>query len=155
MSLQNQPPIKQFPVGIISAKNLDDPDYLEKIIGPHIAQISHIYTNSANRLVLDFGFANGIPVTAFPITGERNLLWSIARIAENSKFVYIVATADSKSAQHAKEILDQKSIKYKLFEYEPCNHWKEKVCKIEEVISALAPEDVEKNQFYKAIRNLL
>lgn len=156
MSLHNPiVPVKQFPVGIISAKNLDDPDFLSKITEGYIQQINHIYTNNANKLVYDFAFEHGIPLTVFPITGDRNLLWSIARIVENSKFVYIVATPDSKSAQHAKESCDQKSIKYRVYDFEPCNHWKEKVFKIAEIVAASTSEDKEKSEFLRAVDKII
>ncbi len=140
MSLTPATP-KQFRYAILSAKNFDDPSFLAEQIGGNVANIGHIYTNGANRLVEDYARSNGIPCTVYPLEGS-NLLTSTHLILNESDAAYIIEAEGSKSAGQIKTMCEEKGIGYKLFPFEPCSHWKLKVCRAQEILAAL-PEELE------------
>lgn len=147
--------LKQYSLGLICAKNLDDRDFLSELIGGNVSLVSHIYTNGANPLVLDYAQAHGIPYTTFPLTGGRSLPWSNSEVISHSDFIYVVATPDSKSAGAAiAECVKQKK-KHRLISYEPINHWRGKVCKIQEILDAMPREDLQANEWTAAMMKVL
>lgn len=154
MSLTPAAP-KQFRYAILSAKNFDDPSFLAEQIGANLANIGHIYTNGANRLVEDFARENGIPCTVYPIQGS-NLLTSTHLILNAVDAAYIIDAEGSKSAGQIKAMCEEKGVGYKLFPFEPCSHWKLKVCRAQEILAAADEKDQESVlAAYVALRKVL
>ena len=154
MSLATPEQPKTFPVAILAAKNFDDPAGLEQFIGPAIANISEVYTNGANKLVVDFAAANGLPCTIYPLT-HSNLLKSTGLILDHVAFVYIIATIDSKSASQIEELCVKAGKKFKVIPYEPYSHWCEKTCKVEEIMEAIPLDEIQANDWLRAIKRVL
>lgn len=150
MSLSTQESPKTYPIAILAAKNLDDPSFLEEQIGGSLSSISHIYTNGANSLVGKYASDSGLPHTVFPLT-HSNLLKSTGLILEQVKFVYIISTPDSKSTKQIEEMCKKKGTKYRVINYEPYTHWAEKVVKVSEILTCMTKEDLEKNEYLKAL----
>jgi hypothetical protein len=132
MSIQTIQPPKTYRLGIIASKSFDDPDFLEKHLSEVVSKISHINTNGINSLSENFAKDYGIPYTVFPIC-SRSAPWSNSRIIENSDFVYIISTPDSKNSKLAKEECERKKIKYKFFIHDSISFWKNKVKELQEV----------------------
>ncbi len=141
MSLTPAAP-KQFRYAILSAKNFDDPSFLAEQIGGNLANIGHIYTNGANRLVEDFARSNGIPCTVYPLEGS-NLLTSTHLILNEADAAYIIEAEGSKSAGQIKALCEEKGVAFKLFPFEPCSHWKMKVLRVQEILAAADEDDGE------------
>lgn len=136
------PPVRQFAYAIFASKNLDDPSFLAEAIGGNLAAIGHIYTNGANQLVIDFGVSNGIPVTVFPLCGST-LPTSTHLILEKVDAAYLIADESSKSAAQIKDMCEKKGVVFKWLAFEPVTHWKAKVCRAQEILSALPKELLE------------
>jgi hypothetical protein len=152
MSLTTTVPVKQYRIGIICSKALDDPDFLPELVGPHLAAISHVYSNGANDLVAAFAASHGLPLTTFPLTGGRSLPWSLSQILGSElDFVYIVADPSSKSAASAVEACVKREIKHKVIPFSPYMHYAEKVGKTAEILSAVPKEEIEANPILKAL----
>ena len=145
MSLETVTPIKQHRLGIVAAKNLDDSGFLEELLGENISVISHINTNGANQEVVNFARDHGIPCTIYPLIG-RSLPWSNARILDNSDFVYIIGTTESKSAGQTVAECKLRKIKHRLIHFDSCAHWRDKVQAIGGVLAAFTAEDIEKSK---------
>lgn len=159
MGLSTTEPIRQYNLGIIAARNLDNSDFLSDLIGKNIPSIAHIYTNGANFLILDFSRENGISYTVFPINC-RSILWSNAKIIESSDFVYIIGDEDSKSAKIAQEACEKHKAKnpkfvYKTIKFDPISPWKQKIIEITEIVNMIPAEDLDKNEALKAIAKVL
>ena len=154
MSLATPEKPPQYPVAILASKNFDDPSFLEEVVGASILNVSHVYTNGANKLVADFAACNGLPCTVFPLT-HSNLLKSTGLIIEQVAFVYIISTLDSKSAAIIEDLCVKASRKFKVIPYEPYGHWCEKVCKVNEILDAMPKEELEKDGWAKAARRVL
>lgn len=144
MSLATPIPPKTFRLGIVAAKNLDDPSFLDELVGENTPVVSHVYTNGANPLVFAFAADHGIPLSVFPLTGGRSLPWSTSRIIENSDFVFVVGTSSSKSAGQVVTACVAAGVKHRLVQYDPCTHWREKVVKAAALLAVMTPEDVER-----------
>lgn len=155
MSLNTPVQVKQYRVGIVAAKNFDDASFLSELIGEKVESISHINTNGANSLVSDFAQENGISYTTFPLTGGRSLPWSAAQILDNSDFVYIIASPDSKSSKWFASECDKKKIRFKIVPYEPYSNWQHKVEAIADAFAEIKPEEIEANPQLKAVHNAL
>lgn len=159
MSLSTIEPIRQYNLGIICSKSLDNPDFLFDLIYKNLAVIKHIYTNGANSLVTDFAKENGISYTVYPINC-RSLPWSNSRIIESSEFVFILCDDDSKSAKLAKDDCEKHRLKnpkfsYKIVKFDPIQPWKQKMVEVTEIINLIPKEDLEKNEALKAIAKIL
>ncbi len=139
MSLTPAAP-KQFAYAILSAKNFDDLSFLAEQIGANLANIGHIYTNGANRLVEDFARSNGIPCTVYPLEGS-NLLTSTHLILNEADAAYIIEAEGSKSAGQIKALCEEKGVAFKLFPFEPCSHWKLKVLRAQEILGGVDWDD--------------
>jgi hypothetical protein len=151
MSLTTAPAApKQFRLGIVASKGVDDPDFLADLVGPNVAVVSHIYTNGANRLVSCFAASEGIPCTVFPLTG-RSLPWSTGMILDNVDFVYIISSPDSKSTTQVEADCIKRKVKYKMIPYTPFEHWKGKVSKVAEILYTTPKEVIEASEVLKAI----
>ncbi len=155
MSLNAPAPVRTFRVGIIAAKNLDDPQFLPDLVGENLGAIEHLYTNGANALVTDFARENGIPCTVFPIAGGRGLPWSTSRVIFHSEFVYIIATPESKSTPQVAGACEAKGTKYKVVPYEPLARWKQSVEKTREIISAMSKDELAASPYAQAILQAL
>lgn len=155
MSLTTTEPAKTFRVGIVASRALDDPDFLHELIIPHLAAISHLYTNGANPLVSALAAAHGLPLTTFPLTGGRCLPWSTGMILDNVDFVYIIADPSSKSAGQVIEACESRKVKHRLISYTPYSHWAEKVGKVSAVLAALSPDELAASDALKAIRRVV
>lgn len=161
MSLSTpQPAPPQYPVAILAAGSLDNPDFLDATV-PELARasISHIYTNGANPLVARFAADHGIPLTIFPLTGGRNLLWSTGRILEVAAFVYVVGDAESDSAEKIVKACVERGTPHREYLYEPAIYWKERVEKAREVLAAISDnhirqDDAEGAQCVDAVKAL-
>jgi hypothetical protein len=166
MSLVNKE-AATFNLGIIASKNLDDPEFLNDLLGEKLDKIGHLFLNGANSLVTDFARENGVTYTVFPIN-KRSLPWSNSRIIESSDFVFIIASDESKSAKSAEEECQKRAAKeginnlglkrkfaYKVVGFEPISHWRDKICKISEVLAATTKEDLEKSSALKAIYKIV
>lgn len=153
MSLATTPakPLHQWRLGIVAAKDFDSRDFLEDLIGGNLGAISHVYTNGANQLVVDFAIANGLPITIYPIAGGRGLPASTCDILANSDFVYIIATPESKSAATIKAGCEARKLRHKLVSYESITHWREKVGKVAEILAAMPEEERQANEWAEAI----
>ncbi len=158
MSLATPAPVKQWRLGLIAAKALDDPGYLDEMLDGKVETISHILCNGANPLVAAFAQDHGLPYTVYPLTGGRSLPWSNSRIIEGSDYVLIVATPDSKSAAQAAAECVAKQVKHRTVQFEPCKHWREKSeywhAKVEQVGAILAgmqPDEVAQSETIKQI----
>ena len=145
------PPPPQYAIGIICSKALDDPDVLPELIGPHLAAISHVYGNGANKLVADFAASHGLILTTFPLTGGRSLPWSTSLILDHSDFVYIVADPSSKSAISAAEACVKREVKHRVIPFSPYMHYAEKMGKVAEILSAISKEEIEANGTLRAL----
>lgn len=153
MSLETPAPTKTYRLGLIAAKTLDDPGYLDEMLGDKATTISHILGNGANPLVATFAQDHGIPYTVWPLTGGRSLPWSNSRIIEGSDYVLIVATPQSKSAAQAAAECVAKQVKHRVIQFEPCQYWRQKTegleLKVQQVGAVLAvvpAEDVASSQ---------
>lgn len=141
MSLETPPPVKTYRLGVVAAKNLDDPSFLSDLISENVPAISHLYTNGANALVTDFAREHGIPYTVFPLNGGRSLPWSNSRIVETSDFVYVIGTTSSKSAGQAVAACVAAKVKHRLISYDPCTHWRERVQAMGAALAVITPAD--------------
>ncbi len=156
MSLTTPPQVKQYRLGVIAAKTLDDPGYLDELLGDKTETISHLYSNGANPFVAQFAADHGLPLTTFPLTGGRSLPWAISRIIENSDFVYIIGTPQSKSAGQAATECELRKVKHRLIQFEPCQYWKDKAMDVAEFITAMTAEDVERaGPWLTAVKELI
>lgn len=155
MSLSNPEPPRTYSIGIIASKSLDDANVIPEYFLGKISNISHIYTNGANDLVAKFAADNSLPITTFPITGDKSLPLSLTQIAENVNFALIVADENSKSAKMAVDTFAKKNITYKVINFEPSTHYREKLCKIAEIVAVMTPEDRQKNEWVRAIEHIL
>lgn len=165
MSLVNKEAVT-FNLGVIASKNLDDGEFLNNLLGEKLDKIGHLFLNGANSLVTDFARENGVTYTVFPIN-KKSLPWSNSRIIESSDFIFIIASDDSKSAKSAEEECKKRVEKeagnqaikrkfaYKVVMFEPISHWRDKVCRISEVLTATTKEDLEKNSALKAIYKIV
>jgi len=155
MSLSNTEPPKTYPVGIIASKSLDDANVIPEFFLGKISGIAHIYTNGANDLVAKFAADNSLPITTFPITGDKSLPLSLSQIAENVSFALIIADENSKSAKMAVDTFVKKGITHKIINFEPSTHYQEKLCKIAKIVAVMTPEDRQKNEWVRAIERVL
>ncbi len=152
MSLSTTEQVKQFEVGVILSRNFDNGEILDSNLGPHLAQISHVHTNAPEPggVVLEkFARSNGLPLTIWPTS--QHAFVSVNKVLEHSKFIYIITDGKSKVAQMAAEECKKKNLKHKIIQYDPCEFWREKVCKIEEILSAATNEELAKNEILKAL----
>ena len=152
MSLTTVP--KQFCLGIIAAKGFDNASFLPERLGPHVEQIAHVYTNGVNPLVTAFCIEHGIVYTVFPVTGGKTLS-SNNLIADNSDKVYIIGTPESSNTKNIVETCEKKGVKHEIFTFEPIAPWKEKVCRAQEVLSALPKEEIDASAGLKALKGVL
>jgi hypothetical protein len=145
---------KTYNIGIISSKGLDDPDFLQELIGDNIKFIEHIYTNGVNKLVLDFAHNNGIPYTIFPLV-NKNIFWSTAKILENVEFVYLISSPESQSTTKIYEECLKKKIKTKIIPYVPYTHWQQKVEEFGKVMAAIPKEEIENSVILKTLEKII
>jgi hypothetical protein len=174
MSLINTPPVPQYSLGILAAKDFDSRDLLDDLLAAKVETIQHLYTNGANALVTDFAMRSGIPFTVYPVSGGKGLPWSTREVVEASEVVLIIATPESKSAAQivkacrerearlkagAQRQLDAgeavTTFKWREIPYEPISHWREKVCQVEEALAALTEEDVAASDFARAVAGIV
>ena len=146
-------PERKFRIGIIMSKAFDDAGWLPDKLGPHADQILNVSTNGVNPLVAEFCQAHGIVYTVYPVS--RNTLWSNGQIIENSEKVYILGAPSSHNSELARKECERQNRKFEVAEREQVSAWKEKVCKVEEILEAVSPEDVEKDVVLRAIRGVL
>ena len=155
MSLTTPTPIKTYNLGIIASKSFDDRDLIPDIFLGKVSEIEHVYTNGVSPIVLDWCTSEGIPYTVYPIVGGKTLPWSLSNVIDASAFILIIADENSKSAKQAVEACVKKGKKYKFVSFEPAEYWREKLCKVAEVIAVMTPEDKERNGWVKAIEHII
>jgi hypothetical protein len=132
MSLSNPP--NKFNLGIIAAKNLDDPEFLDNLLSKNLDKIAHIYTNGANQIVLDYARENGVICTIYPIN-SRCVQWSNSKIMEASDFVFLISNEESKSTKLAQEECEKEVSKnkrkfsYRMVFFDPVSNLKSKIAK--------------------------
>ncbi len=154
--LTNTPVTPRWPVAIVAAKSLDDPSFIEEMIGGHVGSISHVYTNGASKLVTDFARDNGIPCTVLPIQG-RGLPASTRDIVAASQFVYIIETPDSKSAKQVVKICEERKKRdptftgHRVYQHDPATVWREKVGKVAEILACMGKDDMAANAWAQAV----
>lgn len=153
MSLSTPP--RAYKLGIIAARNLDDPDFLPELLNDKAAQVSHLYTNGANPFVPAYAACHGLPCTIFPLTGGSCLPKSTTLILDNSDFVYVIGSVDSKSAGYAASECHRRGIRFKLLDYEPVSHWRAKLGKVAEILAATTAEEVAGHATLKAIARVV
>lgn len=158
MSLSNPP--SKFNLGVIAAKNLDDPEFLDNLLSKNIDRIAHIYTNGANQLVINYARENGIICTIYPIN-SRCIQWSNSKIMESSDFVFLISNEDSKSTKLAEEECEKEVAKnkrkfsYRVVCFDPVSNIKNKLAKIKEVIDTMKEDEVDQNTHLKAIKKII
>lgn len=156
MSLAPAPqPPKQYPVGIVASKSLDDPAFIGDLIGGNVAAISHLYSNGANPLVATFAADHGIPHTIFPLTGGRSFPWALSQILDHVQFVYIIGDERSHGSEQAAAACLKRDIKHKEATYEAVDNWRGKVGKVAEILEVIPKEDVAANEWAKAIAKVV
>lgn len=156
MSLSKTEIVKQFEVGVIISRNFDDGDLLDNNLGPHLAQISHIHTNApepGSAILERFARDNAVPFTVWPTS--QHAFVSVNKVLEHSKFIYIITDNKSKIATMAEQECKKKSLKYKIIQHEPIECWRMKVAKVEEIVSAMTPEDIAGSEAIKSIQKVI
>ena len=142
MSLTSTPEIPQWTLGLFAPKDFDNPQLLDDVLGPKLANIRHLYTNGANSLITDFARANGVSYTVVPISGGRGLPASTRDIVDASEVVVVISMPESKSSAQIAAICEAKAardetFKWRIEHYDPVAHWRGKVGKVAEILACM------------------
>lgn len=148
------PVTTQYRIGLIAATSFDNQDFFADRFGSNLDKISHVYTNGANQLVIDFCRLSGLVCTIFPVN-KNSVVWSNSRIIENSDKVYILGTPSSHNTPLAKAECEKQKRKFEVIEHEPVEFWREKVMKTREIMECMSKEDAAESQWVKAIAKVI
>lgn len=158
MSLSTNAPT--FRLGILASKDFDSPQLLEDLFGAKRDQIAHVYTNGANDLITSFARSHGIPFTVYPVAGGRGLPASTRDIVDASEVVVIIASPESKSAEQIAEACAAKAARdetftWRVHPFEPINHWREKVCKVAEILACMQTDELKDSAWAKQVEGVV
>jgi hypothetical protein len=160
MSLTNTPPVPQYSLGLLCAKDFDSRDTLWDLLGTKLETIRHVYTNGVNALVTDFCREHGLPFTVYPVSGGKGLPWSTREVVDASEVVLIIATPASKSAAQVAEVCVARAkvdpaFKWRTIEHEPIAPWKAKVCQVAEIMEGMSPEDLAASPWAESVARVV
>lgn len=147
-------------LAVFAASDFDDRALLEDLLVPNLTAIRHINTNGANALVTSFALAKGIPHTVYPI-GSRGLPASTRDILDVSDFAYIFATPDSRSAAQIATLCEKRagnaevSFGWRRIDHDPISHWRQKVCKAQEILACLSRDELKDSAWAKQVEGAL
>jgi len=154
------PLVVTYALGILAAKDFDNPQMLDDLLGAKLKSIAHLYTNGANPLVTQFALENGLSYTVFPINAGRGLPLSTRQVVEASEVVLIIATPKSHSTKQIANECNERSdkdpaFKWRTIEYEPVTYWREKVGRVAEFIGNMDKDEIEANPWTQDVQKII